>query len=198
MSERVSLTRFILLDLEATCWEDKDYQLENSELLEIGLVEVDVLEKKIIKKKGYLIKPEKTNISSYCTQLTGITQEMINQDGMNLARALKLIKREFPHSPTTVWGAWGDDKTFLDQACQKFSESNPGMKVTNPFLGPYVDFQWFYAFIRGKDKIVSLKTALDEEGLQFVEGTQHRAMPDAYNTARVILSALTRIQFFSK
>lgn len=197
MSERVSLSKFILLDLEATCWEDKDYQLENSELLEIGLVEVDVLAKTIIKKKGYLIKPEKTDISTYCMKLTGITQEMINQDGMNLARAIKLIKREFPHSPTTVWGAWGDDKSFLDNACLKFNEAHPGMPVANPFEGPYVDFQWLYAFILGKDKIVSLKTALEEEGLEFVDGTQHRAMPDAYNTARIILSALTRIQYFS-
>jgi inhibitor of KinA sporulation pathway (predicted exonuclease) len=198
MSDRVSLTRFILLDLEATCWEDKDYQLENSELLEIGLVEVDVVEKTIVKKKGYLIKPEKTNISAYCTKLTGINQELINQDGMNLARALKLIRREFPHSPTIAWGAWGNDKDFITRACEQFNQANPAVQVSLPFTGPYIDFQWLYAFIRGKDKIVSLKTALEEEGLEFVEGIQHRAMPDAYNTARVILSALTRIQFFSK
>lgn len=134
MTRRTSLERFVLLDIEATCWEDKVYQEENSEIIEIGIVEVDVLSRTISKRKNYLIKPTRTNISEYCTRLTGITQEMLDQDGMTLAQAIKKIKKEFP-TAEVPWGGWGNDEDFLRDACAKVKVELPLSLDTLTFSG---------------------------------------------------------------
>lgn len=53
-----------------------------------------------------------------------------------------------------------------------------------------------YSFLVGSIKAVSLHKALIRENLEFIDGTQHRGLPDALNSARALLSLLTRIQFF--
>lgn len=191
MLKKLDLTKLHIVDLEATCWLDKQYQEEQSELLEFGLVEVD-LEAQVIKKQfSRLIIPTQTDISAYCTKLTGITQELIKNQGVDLASFAASLRAEFPSSEI-VWAGWGHDKAFFDEALRK-------AKVANPLEHcEYINLQWLYSFLRGKSEILSLHKALEAEGLEFVNGTQHRALPDAYNTARVMLSLLSRIQFFGK
>lgn len=175
--------------MEATCWEDKQYQEEQSELLEFGLVEIDLESYFITKQFSKLIIPRRTNISAYCTKLTGITQELVAGQGVKLEDAITEISQLVPSSGV-VWGGWGHDRDFWVKACKDANVQDPLAQAE------YFNLQLLYSFLRGRTEATSLHKALAEEGLEFVNGTQHRALPDAYNTARVILSLLSRIRFF--
>lgn len=172
---------FIVIDLEATCWEDASFQKANSEIIEIGVALIDFESRSVIKSKRYLIKPKKSTISEYCTELTGITPEMIATEGMDLSRASKLIRQEF--SPTHIaWGAWGNDLEALQSACAN-------QKAIFPFSSSYIDIGLLYSLKKGDSKKWNLEKALKEEELDF-EGTPHRGLDDAINTAKLFIKML--------
>ncbi|MEN0056485.1 MAG: exonuclease domain-containing protein [Mucilaginibacter sp.] len=63
----------IIVDLEATCWEPGgNYQKQQSEIIEIGICKLNMETGKITASEGILVKPIKSEISDFCTQLTSI------------------------------------------------------------------------------------------------------------------------------
>lgn len=45
----------IIIDLEATCWEGKPPQGQESEIIEIGICVLDTFQVKLLKIRGYLL-----------------------------------------------------------------------------------------------------------------------------------------------
>ena len=170
-------TKVLIVDLEATCWEDKEFQDKNSEVLEIGVVCLDLVTGTIIDKEYYLIKT-KSEISPYCTKLTGITQELVDNEGITLQKASKLIRTRFK-TKNIAWGGWGDDYTELETECDK-------KNAVFPFSDHYHDIGQHFCWAKGLKRGINLSKALTELGLEF-KGTPHRALPDAENTARIFL-----------
>jgi inhibitor of KinA sporulation pathway (predicted exonuclease) len=78
-----------ILDFEATCWEEN----ENHEIIEFPSVMLK-WEKDQITRVGEIqnyVKPKiKPIISDFCTTLTGITQDQIDQKGIELEQAVYL------------------------------------------------------------------------------------------------------------
>jgi inhibitor of KinA sporulation pathway (predicted exonuclease) len=176
-----NLSKFIVIDIEATCWEDSVFQKENSEIIEIGVSLIDFSLKKVIKKRSYLVKNKTSTISDYCTNLTGITQQMIDKDGHDLMRVSKLIRKEF--SPTHIsWGAWGNDNEMLLRECDK-------TKSVFPFNTNFTDISHLYSLKKGNSKKWNLSKALTEESLSFI-GNKHSGMDDSFNTARLFVKIL--------
>ncbi|XP_031623239.1 uncharacterized protein LOC116340740 isoform X2 [Contarinia nasturtii] len=71
------LEYLICLDFEATCWTPRD--LYRAEIIEFGAVLINLKNKEILSEFHEYVQP--TNIpilSDYCMDLTGITQEMID------------------------------------------------------------------------------------------------------------------------
>ncbi len=69
----------ILFDLEATCWEDKEFQKVNFEIIEIGAVKFDCKSFDVIDEFQTFVKPVRnTVLSNYCKNLTSITQEQVD------------------------------------------------------------------------------------------------------------------------
>ena len=127
----------LVIDLEATCWEDKAYQDEHSEIIEIGVAHVNFVTG-AIKKKSYLIIPKNMDISDYCTQLTTITKELLLKEGVSFQKAVKQIKKDFP-TVNTTWSGWGDDVEMLNTECKKNN-------VENPFKNYYYDIFFIVCF----------------------------------------------------
>ena len=66
---------YIVLDLEATCWQGK--ALAPNETIEIGAVCINDSQE-IIGEFNQFIKPTQSDtLSDFCTELTSITQEMV-------------------------------------------------------------------------------------------------------------------------
>jgi len=68
--------QYIILDLEATCWEKRDQQ--PNEIIEIGAVRVGE-DKRVQDEFCTFVKPiVHPQLSAFCTQLTSITQQQVD------------------------------------------------------------------------------------------------------------------------
>ena len=64
------LDKILVIDLESTCWDGPPPEGQVSEIIEIGVVTLDVAALQRVDKQSILIKPTKSEISAFCTQLT--------------------------------------------------------------------------------------------------------------------------------
>src|SRR5690606_16890340 len=116
-------------------------------------------------------------LSSYCTELTGITQEEVDS-AQQLMKVSKAIRQTF-NPQRVVWGAWGDDNILMRR-------DSDLKKAVMPFSSNYYDLQELYALKKGASKRTKVANAMAEYDLKF-EGTAHNALVDARNTARLLL-----------
>jgi hypothetical protein len=86
--ERVAklLDKIIVIDLESTCWEGPPPEGQVSEIIEIGVVTLDVASLERVEKQSILIKPVKSQISEFCTKLTTLTPEHFNSAARSRTR----------------------------------------------------------------------------------------------------------------
>lgn len=173
-----------VLDLEATCWErGGDYQREYSEIIEIGICKYVVASAEITDKRSFYVVPERSEISPYCTALTGITPELVREEGTTLARALDLIRRKYS-CDKRLWAGWGEyDRAQLLAECARAG-------IACPFQRSYLNVKALYAMRRNGAEPVDLDGALGLMGVGF-EGRPHSGADDAYNAARVLREVLT-------
>lgn len=169
----------LVVDTEATCWDDKprEYQVANREIIEIGIVKLDLNSGKILDKESYLIRNITSDVSAFCTKLTGITQEMIDNEGVTLHKAGSQIRKRFGKF---TWVSWGDfDRKFIEDQCRK---------VNAPyFLSPnHINLSQLFRFKMKSNKRLGLGKALGHYKIKF-EGDRHRALPDAIATAKVMV-----------
>jgi len=73
------LDKIIVVDVESTCWKGKPPEGQINEIIEVGLATVNVETLEIINKQSYIVKPKLSIISNFCTELTSITQEMVDK-----------------------------------------------------------------------------------------------------------------------
>eukprot|EP00729_Bicosta_minor_P008167 gene8167-15495_t len=90
-----SVDILICVDLEATCDEDDgDYKSviprDQQEIIEFPFVAIDVASGSILQTVQQYIAPQNTPVTSFCTNLTGITDETL-ANGTTLAAAVARI-----------------------------------------------------------------------------------------------------------
>lgn len=173
--------KILVLDLEATCWEDKEFQNNNSEIIEIGFCFLDLKTKGISDPKSIIVKPDLLDISDYCTELTSLTLEQISK-GISLKEACQKLKDDFyTHNyPLATYGLW--DSVFFKKECSK-------KEIQYPFNLDVLNVKLLFEMISLKKKKLGLLNAMKFYDLQF-EGRQHRADVDSYNTARLLRKIL--------
>lgn len=179
------LKKILIYDLEATCWEDREKTKNEGEIIEIGVVPLDLRDMELRHDLGrsWLIKPKRTEISKYCTELTGITQDEINENALPFNEVMNSIRKAYSKDhPCSGWGWY--DYWKLNSAC---SENN----IDFPFNRVYQDLKMLYALLTGRTKPAGLKEAISEQGLKFL-GDQHRALNDAMNTGDLICHTLKK------
>lgn len=176
--------KIVVIDLEAQCWKGSPPQGYSKDIIEIGVATVNLATLKAEYGEGILVKPDKCDISDFCTDLTSITREMLDADGVPLERACRRVMEKYS-GRKRVWGSWGNyDKKALGGECYRkdvkypVSQTHWNIKsMVVPFLG------W--------DREYGLDGAIAEMELGF-EGQHHRGVDDAYNTARILAEVLRR------
>ena len=68
--------QIVIFDLEATCWEGREHFHKYREVIALGACILDLKTLEISGNFKTICKPIKSEISEYCTKLTGITKEM--------------------------------------------------------------------------------------------------------------------------
>ena len=76
------LDKIVIVDIESTCWEGATPEGMVNEIIEIGICLLDISTGEIADNKGILVSTDKSTVSSFCTELTTITQEMLDSNGI--------------------------------------------------------------------------------------------------------------------
>jgi inhibitor of KinA sporulation pathway (predicted exonuclease) len=182
--ETVRRDRVLVVDIEATCWQGDPPPDQRSEIIEIGVCWLDVETHSVGEAHSILVKPARSYVSPFCTQLTTLTQDMVD-GGVSFAAACAALETEFD-AKSHLWASWGqyDLKMFKAQCYAD--------EIPYPFSGRHANLKSLYAKAVNNKQRVGMSVALEQMGLP-LEGTHHRGGDDARNIARILSALLKRI-----
>jgi len=168
--------KIVVIDLEMTCWEGYDAPPgQENEIIEIGicLLNPKVTPLEITDKRSIMVKPIHSVISPFCTDLTSITPQMVEERGIDFPTACYILEKEYD-TRNRLWASWGSlDRRMFWEQCKK-------RKLRYPFSKKHSNLKRVF-----QDSIgyrMGLERAMDALGIE-PEGTAHRGDDDAYNTA---------------
>ena len=170
--------KIIIIDLEATCWQGIQPKDEVSEIIEIGICILDANDGSISRNKGILVKPTKSKVSQFCTELTTITQDMLDEEGVSFQEACIMLRTEYDAYQCT-WASYGAyDLRMLKSQCQI-------RNVDYPLSQDHINVKVLFTQVKELNKKVGMNGALHILGLP-LEGTHHRGVDDAKNIAKIL------------
>lgn len=179
-------TNFVVLDFEATCWEEND----DHEIIEWPMALLDLKAKKIAREFMTFVRPKNAELSDFCKNLTGITQEQVDQ-GMTFPDALEAATKWLANLPEKdrpvvflTCGNWDLEKMLpsdlrLHQIPEKQAKvfSN-WINIKDLFRQKFPDM-----------KKPSMPDMLKKLNLPLV-GRHHRGIDDTRNLAAIVLALL--------
>jgi len=197
--KKQSLKYLLVIDFESTCWAEKNNS-PSPEIIEFPVVLLCLTTGKVVAEfHNYCMPVEQPKLSPFCTELTGITQTMVDQ-GVPLATCLVLFKQwvesvckefrlvvngenvgklegELNQATCCTWSDW--DLSFcLENECKRKQIRKPA------FLNSWIDIRAVYRSFYNR-RPQGLNGALRELGLNF-QGREHSGIEDARNTAVLI------------
>lgn len=168
----------LVIDFEATCWNHATPEGMHNEIIEIGISGVDYVTKEIKLRDTIIVKPDFSTISDFCTELTTLTQDYIDEHGVSFEKACEILETKYK-SRDRIWMSFGDyDKNIIASNCELKG-------IRNPFGRTHINIKPLFSLAFGIKKDLGVSQALNYSGLKF-EGTPHRAINDAFNTAKLI------------
>jgi inhibitor of KinA sporulation pathway (predicted exonuclease) len=167
-----------VVDVEATCWVDTPPDGQVSEIVEIGLTVVDVVAGERVGGRRVLVRPARSTVSEFCTELTGLTQSEVD-GGVEFGEACRLLRDE--HSAgERGWASWGDyDRKQFQRQCDASG-------VDYPFADRHTNAKAVFTTAFGLRRRPGMAQALDIAGLP-LEGRHHSGVDDAWNIAALVL-----------
>ncbi|MFG2837654.1 exonuclease domain-containing protein [Streptomyces zaomyceticus] len=172
-----------VVDVEATCWEGERPPGAVSEIIEIGLTVVDPAAGERVSRHRILVRPARSRVSAFCTELTGLTQEEVDT-GLDFAAACRLLATTY-EAGTRPWASWGDyDRNQFTHQC----------RVTGtryPFGRHHTNAKAVFTEAYGLRRRPGMARALEFAGLP-LEGRHHRGEDDAWNIAALVLRLAER------
>lgn len=172
------LDKIVVVDIEATCWTGNAPEGMVSDIIEIGVCLLDVKSGEITENRGIIVKPERSEVSEFCTELTTITPELVSKEGIPYSEACKILRKEY-QSQSRAWASFGayDQKQFQRQ-CNDLG-------VGYPFSPSHLNVKTWFALQHQLGHEAGMSGALELLGLP-LEGTHHRGVDDARNIAKIL------------
>jgi inhibitor of KinA sporulation pathway (predicted exonuclease) len=178
--------RYLIVDLEATCWEQRGYGASKMEIIEIGAVMLATASGPIEAEFDSFVRPvENPILSDFCTRLTGIRQEDVHSAEPFPAAFDRFIA--WAGTEPYALCSWG--QYDLKQFEAEFKRHRMQMP---PSFGRHINVKRAFCESRGI-KLCGMKRALEIAGLP-LEGTHHRGIDDARNIARLAVLVLPEIE----
>lgn len=173
--------KILVFDLELTCWEPLPPPDMSPEIIQIGYCFLNLQTGERSGMDSLYVRPIKSTISEFCTELTGITPKLIKR-GQCLPtvsqRLLKLGTKQYASA------CYGDDWACVNTECQKAN--------CNTFLSDeWINVSTLTKLAFNNYKCIGLRNACEQIDLAW-EGEAHRAEWDAWNTAGLLYALLTR------
>ena len=172
-----------MIDVEETCQDHNspDYMPGvPMEIIQIGYCMID-MESLSIENPGCIyVKPTRSKVTEFCTQLTGITPKQASK-GMTFHAACRNLERKLG-SRRYAWAGWGEE-------CNSFKRDCEFHHTIYPFNSTFVDLSVWFTFNFGLEPNQGLDFALKHFHFEF-EGRRHDGQADAWNQARLLRSMI--------
>lgn len=180
------LDHVIVIDIESTCWDGGNPPRgQMNDIIEIGLCPVEVSSGRRLEKRSILVRPERSTVSPFCTELTTLTQTQVS-GGIAFKDACKILEMEYL-TQERLWASFGDyDRRQFEKQCR-----DEGVRY--PFGPSHLNGKTLFAVSRGLPTEVGLPQAMALLGLK-LEGTHHRGHDDAWNIAAVLWETLKKMR----
>ncbi|MGW4383492.1 exonuclease domain-containing protein [Kitasatospora sp. NPDC004531] len=167
-----------VVDVEATCWDGQPPPGAVGEIIEIGLSVVDLAAGERVARHRILVRPVRSTVSAFCTELTGLTPHEVER-GLSFAEACRLLAAEHL-AGARPWASWGDyDRKQFTRQCQATG-------TRYPFGRHHTNAKAVFTEAHGLRKRPGMAQALEIAGLP-LEGRHHRGEDDAWNIAALVL-----------
>lgn len=177
--------RIIVIDLKATCCDDNSFPKEEMETIEIGAVVCDAHTYEPLGEFSQLVRPVRHPVlTEFCTQLTSITQDMVDAAEGFPAAYVAFISWVLDNMATedvaghafraASWGAFDDRQ--LQQDC-----AYHGMQY---HMAWHINLADIYRKKMGGARAGN-RRAMKRLGIT-PEGTHHRGLDDARNIAKML------------
>jgi len=177
----LDLRRILIIDLEATCWRGPKPPGEEPEVTEIGNAVLHVEDLHVESRPELLVRPTRSTVSQFCTELTGLTQEMLGEGGLSFPEALDALEQAHGDLRTTAWASYGKyDRKKLRQECEYHG-------IPFPFGDTHTNVKRELARMAGWRRELGMAAAMRRLGLDPVPGSRHhRGADDAVNIGRLL------------
>lgn len=170
---------YLVVDLEATTSHDGALPKEEMETIEIGAVLVRADDYTWLSEMQTFVRPVRhPQLLPFCTELTTITQAMV--DGAPLfPEAMALFAEKMPLAdPEVRFCSWGQfDKLLFER-----DAAYHGIPYAMP---AHMNLKKLFSKAQKKRERFQLHKALEMAGIT-LEGTHHRGIDDARNTAKLL------------
>ncbi|MFC4562970.1 exonuclease domain-containing protein [Nocardiopsis mangrovi] len=105
-----------VVDVEATCWDGPVPQGQANEIIEIGVCVVDLEAGERVGRDRIVVRPWRSRVGAFCTELTGLTQAEVDT-GLDFRAACALLD-ERHLAGVRAWASWGDyDRKQFARQC---------------------------------------------------------------------------------
>lgn len=169
---------YLVIDLEATCCDQRSFPQDEMEIIEIGAVMADARWLQPISEFDSFVRPVRhPTLTAFCTDLTSITQRHVD-DADGFRDVLERLVEWASGYPNHLFCSWGDyDRKQLTLDCSFH-------RVRYPF-DDHLNLRRRFAERMGLRKQVGMRGALRKVGLP-LQGTHHRGIDDARNIASLL------------
>lgn len=177
----------LVVDVESTCWSTPEPPNGMvSEIIEIGIAGVNIINPAVTFTESIMVKPVRSKVSNFCTHLTTLTQQDVD-NGVSYHEACKFLKdRHASHRKTMV--SWGDyDRNMFN----KMSDYDKSTRY--PFGRSHVNLKNLFSILYGFNKELGMEEALRYIGVP-LQGTHHRGVDDAKNIAVILVHTLMKFR----
>jgi len=179
------LDHILVVDIEATCWEGATPGGQSNDIIEIGICPLEVATRERLERRSILVRPERSTISPFCTQLTTLTQEQVDA-GISLKQACTILEKEYA-ATQRIWASYGDyDRKQFERQCRE-------QNVHYPFGTTHLNVKTLFALMRGLPHEIGMASALEMMERK-LEGTHHRGHDDAWNIAGILADVLIQLK----
>lgn len=176
---------YLIIDIEATCWSDRNQHRGESEIIEIGYALLSP-DKTLVMNEGLFVRPQRNPIlSEFCKTLTSIKQEDVESAPTFIDTMEILHQRVCAQTDSSIedclFVSWGDyDRNQFKRDCDFHRYPYP--------FGEHFNIKNAFA-----SKYNTGRIGMDE-ALKFLNfklmGTHHRGKDDALNISRIFLEYL--------
>ncbi len=176
-----------IIDVEATCWKGAPPPGQVNEIIEIGICVLDAGTRQAVERRSILVRPERSQVSAFCTKLTGLTAEAV-AGGISFVEACRVLERDFA-GRMRPWASWGDyDRKQFERQCTQAG-------IGYPLSSRHTNAKKAFAAAFGLPKKPGMARALELAGLPLV-GRHHSGVDDAGNIA-VLVALLIKREYWN-